>query len=74
MDFLPQRRPPCVLNVGQVAEIIYTDRETGSVVWRQQFLTMNEIPAPPLDLPNRDYTVQMTWREDWLTRVGEGGG
>ncbi len=65
-DFLPQKsRPKRVLNRAQVAEITYTDRDTGAVLWRIHFRTIDPIPFPPIDFPNRDYTVEMIWREDW---------
>ena len=65
MDFLPKLRPSRVLNRPQPAEIVYTLRQSGIVRWRCPFLTQNPIPHPPVDLPDRDYTVSITWREDW---------
>lgn len=66
MDYLPQnKRPSHMLSQRQVAEIIYIDREADSVVWREQFFTTDQIPSPTIDFPERDYTVQVTWREDW---------
>jgi hypothetical protein len=69
MDFLPQNnRPTRAVNVAYRAEIIYTDRETGAVVWHSPFRTCDPIPSPPSEFPDRDYTVTMTWREDWRRR------
>ena len=59
MDYIPQdKRPDRVRNCMQIAEITYTDRETGSVVWRQQFSTAGSIPPPPtMDFPDRVFVV-----------------